>query len=417
MTLRFHVVTIFPDLVDAFAQTSLVGKAALAGLVGIRAIDLRDFSESKHRSTDDAPYGGGAGMVMTGEPILRALDSLPQGTRRILLDPAGVPFDQAAARRLSGLGDVALVCGRYEGFDDRIRRFVDEEISLGDFVLAGGEVAAMAVIEAAVRLVPGVLGNVASPEEESFAKGPLLEYPQYTRPAELRGEPVPEIVVSGDHAKVAAWRCGQAIARTRARRPDLYAKAARSGAAPRPELHVALVHHPVLDRAGGTITTALTNLDMHDLARSARTYGARSVLVVTPVALQRALVERILEHWTAGPEGDRVPERRDALARVVALASLDAAIERAGTNCFVATTSARPHASAIPASHVLARAGDRPLLVVFGTGHGLADEVHARADGVIEPIFGSGGLGGVDGYNHLSVRAAAAIILDRIFGV
>ena len=169
--IRFHVIGIFPDLVAAFARTSLVGKAIADGTVDVRAVDLRDFAPGKHRSTDDAPYGGGPGMVMLAEPILAALGALPAGTHKVLLDPAGRPFDQSTARRLSGSADVALVCGRYEGFDERVRRHFDEEISLGDFVLAGGEVAAMAVVEATARLVPGVLGNQESPTEESFAAG------------------------------------------------------------------------------------------------------------------------------------------------------------------------------------------------------------------------------------------------------
>jgi len=346
------------------------------------------------------------------EPLLAALASLPSGTHRVLLDPGGRPFDQDGARRLAALGDVALVCGRYEGFDDRIRRHVDEEVSLGDFVLSGGEVAAMAIVEAAVRLVPGVLGNAESPMQESFAQGPLLEYPQYTRPADLAGELVPEVLLSGDHAKVAAWRRGEAIARTRARRPELVPRLVAAGLCPRPVLHVALVHHPVLDRAGDVVTTSLTNLDVHDLARTARTYGAAALHVVTPIALQRELVDRIVAVWTEGPEGERLPERKEALCRVRADSNLEEAIASTrgrGPAPFVVTTSAAGRLGAVPAERVLALAGERPLLVVFGTGHGLAPEVHARADAVLAPVLGA------DTWNHLSVRAASAIVLDRIF--
>jgi tRNA (guanine37-N1)-methyltransferase len=233
--MQIAIVTLFPELFEAFQKTSLVARAIELGVLGLHLEQLRRHGLGVHRSVDDTPYGGGSGMVMRPDCVLAALESVDQTLRasgrvhRILLTPQGTPFVQSVARRLAGLEMFVLVCGRYEGFDERVRHFVDEELSIGDFVLAGGEIAAMAVVEACVRLLPGVLGNAESAKEESFslACGGLLEYPQYTRPCELRGMVVPEVLRSGHHARVADWRREQALARTQARRPDLLLPAAR----------------------------------------------------------------------------------------------------------------------------------------------------------------------------------------------
>jgi len=227
--MRYQVVTLFPELIEAAIGVGLLGKAVAAGRVSVTSMSPRRFATNKHLSVDDTPYGGGSGMVMRPDCVLAGMESAEraiageQPVRRVLLTPQGARFDQAAARRLSAHESLVLVCGRYEGFDERVRYFVDEEISLGDFVLTGGEVAAMCVVEAVVRLLPGVLGNAESVSEESFSpvcKG-LLEYPQYTRPPTFRGHEVPKILLSGDHAKVDAWRAEQSRARTLERRPDL----------------------------------------------------------------------------------------------------------------------------------------------------------------------------------------------------
>jgi len=188
--------------------------------------NLRDYTTGKHRSTDDTPYGGGQGMVMKPEPLVAALEAVCQSVShpwRLLLTPQGIPLTQAKAIELSRKEALVLVCGRYEGIDERVRRFVDAEISLGDYVLSGGEVAALVIIDTVARLVPGVVGRLASTQDESFSDG-LLEYPQYTRPEEFRGLRVPEVLLSGNHAEIARWRRRQALLRTRVRRPDLLAK-------------------------------------------------------------------------------------------------------------------------------------------------------------------------------------------------
>ena len=221
------VLTLFPRLIAGPLGESLLGKAQEKGLLRVRVMDIRDYASGKHRVTDDVPYGGGAGMVMKPEPLVAAIEAaraaLP-GARVVLLSPQGRRFDQRKAEELAGCERLVLACGRYEGVDERVLAYVDEELSLGDFVLQGGEVAALAVIEAAARLVPGVLGNEESAASESFAREMMLEGPQYTRPPEFRGAGVPEALLSGDHARIARWRRRQALLRTRERRPDLFEK-------------------------------------------------------------------------------------------------------------------------------------------------------------------------------------------------
>jgi tRNA (guanine37-N1)-methyltransferase len=218
---RIDVFTIFPDMVGDVADRSLLGKARERGLLDVRLHDLRSATTDPHRSVDDSPYGGGAGMVLMAEPLAAAVDAVDPPRPLLLLGPGGRRFDQARARELAAGDGFSLLCGRYEDVDHRVRtEVVDGELSIGDFVLAGGEVAALVVLEAVGRLVPGVMGNAASADEESFSEG-LLEYPQWTRPPEWRGQEVPEILRSGDHGRVAAWRHAQALHRTVALRPDL----------------------------------------------------------------------------------------------------------------------------------------------------------------------------------------------------
>jgi len=223
------IVTIFPGYFASPLTAGLLGKAGERGLVQVRLHDLRTWAADRHRSVDDAPFGGGAGMVMLPEPWFEALDALQADAPAhvVLLAPDGRRFDQATATRLAGEPRLLLCCGRYEGVDERVRTRVDEVLSIGDFVLAGGEAAALVVLDAVARLVPGVMGNAASAADESFAAG-LLEYPQYTRPAVYRGLEVPAVLRSGDHGAIARWRHDQAVERTRRLRPDLLDRAGPS---------------------------------------------------------------------------------------------------------------------------------------------------------------------------------------------
>jgi len=224
---RIDVITIFPDMIRDFASMSLLGKAQERVVLDIRVHDPREVTTDVHRTVDDAPFGGGAGMVLTPGPLFDIVEREQPPRPLFLLGPGGRRLDQAMARELAALDGFSLLCGRYEGVDDRVRtHLVDDELSIGDVVLAGGEVAAMVVLEAVGRLVPGVMGNDTSAEEESFADG-LLEHPQYTRPAEFRGWEVPDVLRSGDHGRVARWRRAASLARTAQHRPDLIA--ARGG--------------------------------------------------------------------------------------------------------------------------------------------------------------------------------------------
>jgi tRNA (guanine37-N1)-methyltransferase len=261
--MRIDVVTLFPELFEGFLAVGIIGRAVASKRVAVRLRSPRDFGIGRHRSVDDTPYGGGSGMVMRVDCLVRCMEALdtepldeagagvaaesssggasgeepaaPARAHRVLLTPQGEPFGQSKAIELAARPAIALVCGRYEGFDERVRAFVDEEISLGDFVMTGGEVAAMAVIDACARLLPGVLGNATSSEHESHspALSGLLEYPQYTRPIEFRGHKVPDVLQQGNHAVIARWRREQAELRTAERRPDLWQK--MRSVAPRPD--------------------------------------------------------------------------------------------------------------------------------------------------------------------------------------
>jgi tRNA (guanine37-N1)-methyltransferase len=223
----FDVLTLFPAMFESPFQESILGRAIKQGLLEVRAHNLRDWATGKHLTTDDSPYGGGAGMVMKPEPVARALDSLKQHSPRskvLLMTPQGKPFDQGHASKLAAETGLIFVCGRYEGFDERIRQLlVDDEYSIGDFVLTGGELPAMVMIDAISRHLPGVLGSSGSAMTDSFADG-LLEYPQYTRPARFNDVAVPDVLLSGDHGKIACWRKEQQLLRTLQRRPELLDK-------------------------------------------------------------------------------------------------------------------------------------------------------------------------------------------------
>jgi tRNA (guanine37-N1)-methyltransferase len=220
--MRIDVFTIFPSMVDAFCAESLLGKARDNGLLDLRTHDLREHTSDVHRTVDDAPFGGGAGMVMKAEPIFASVEAADPMRPLFLLGPGGRRFDQKMAAELASLGGFGLLCGRYEGVDHRVREhLVDDELSVGDVVLSGGEVAACLVVEAVVRLLPGAMGNEASPVTESFGESGLLEEPHYTRPAEFRGWTVPDTLRSGDHARIDRWRRAQSLHRTLRYRPDL----------------------------------------------------------------------------------------------------------------------------------------------------------------------------------------------------
>src|SRR5215510_10237473 len=228
--MKFDIVTIFPRMIEAGLSEGIISRGIAGGLLDVQVHDLRDFTTDRHRSVDDMPYGGGPGMVMKPEPLMRAVAHIAatRGTPAavVLLSPQGRTFTQAEAVRLAALGHVALLCGRYEGMDERVRELVaTEELSIGDYVLSGGELPALVVVDAVARLVPGVVGDEQSVAEESFSRG-LLDFPQYTRPAAVGSDRVPDVLLSGNHAEIRRWRKREAVSRTLERRPDLLGRAA-----------------------------------------------------------------------------------------------------------------------------------------------------------------------------------------------
>ncbi len=424
--MKFTVVTLLPELIGPVLDGGgVVSRAVKAGVIAVDTIDPREFTSDKHRTVDDTPYGGGPGMVMKPEPLLAAIAKAGPG-HRILLSAGGAPLTQARVRALAALPHVVLVCGRYEGVDERVTELaIDEQLSIGDYVLSGGELGALVVIDAVARLVPGVLGEPASADDESFSAG-LVEYPHYTRPAELEGRPIPAVLASGNHAAIAAWRRAQAIARTIARRPALWRRyrptpaelksAATHGVVPLARrTHLALVHHPVVDRTGAVITTALTNFDIHDLARSSLTYGLAGYHIVTPITSQRDKAEHIASRWMADEQG----EHRAAALRLVRTADSIETVTAELTASYgaaplVVATSANPAAfpgvRRVTPDELLAETSIGPMLLLLGTGWGLA-EANLPVSRVLAPIDGG------SGWNHLSVRSAGAVILDRLFGI
>ena len=452
--MKFSVVTILPELIEPALTAGVVGRAREAGVITVETVNPRDFTTDKHRTVDDNPYGGGPGMVMKVEPLLAAIGKAAgePPAHRIFLSPAGKPLTQARIKELAALPHLVLVCGRYEGVDERVIELaIDEELSLGDYVLSGGELGALVIIDAVSRFVPGVLGEATSTDDESHAAG-MLEYPQYTRPPKLTGAKngeaveldVPAVLSSGNHAAIAAWRRAQSIARTAQRRPDLFAKATLTKADRKPlppdlraRTHLALVHHPCVDRTGKVVTTSLTNFDIHDLARSTMTYGLAAYHIVTPVTVHREKAAHIASLWLEdeasraedtreeGPRTQRrAPPASGSRAGALALVRTADSVETVlaeltaeyGRAPLVVGTSARPESfPAAPRrspSELLAEATlePSPLLILLGTGWGLADELIPSVSRVLAPIEGA------SDWNHLSVRSAGAILLDRLFG-
>jgi tRNA (guanine37-N1)-methyltransferase len=344
-----------------------------------------------------------------------------QRPRVILLSPTGTLFNHQVAARLAQEEALVLVCGRYEGVDERVKGFVDEELSIGDYTLSGGEPAAGVVIDAVARLIPGVLGNESSATEESFTEG-LLEYPQYTRPENFRGMKVPEVLLSGDHERIKSWRRSQSIALTQERRADLLPEAVLTSQeagqlfSQRAPVYAALLHYPVYDKNGQIVTTAVTNMDIHDIARAAKTYGLQGFYIVTPVKALQKLAAKIIEHWETGYGAQYNVTRKEALELARLRDSLDDVlidVERdTGAKPLMIVTSARQGSNRASFSQMkdMLQRTTQPFLIVFGTGWGLTESILAQSDYVLEPIEG-----GTD-YNHLSVRAAAAIIMDRLLG-
>lgn len=423
--INFHLVSLFPGFFDSPLATGLLARARANGLIDFSFHNPRDFSQSRHRHVDDSPYGGGAGMVIQAKPVAAATRSIGTPGRIISLTPAGRPLSQQLARELARESDITLICGRYEGIDARLgETLLLEEISIGDLVLNGGETAALALIESVARFLPGFLGKEESAENESFASG-LLEHPHFTRPEIYDGIPVPPVLLSGDHRKIARWRRDEALKRTLRIRPDLLDRApldkadaealgelARTRAGR--NLSFCLLHYPVKLGDGRTGVSSLTNLDIHDIARISRSYGMAAFYVLTPLREQLDLLRGILEHWINGTDSDRAR----ALALVKPVASF-AEMKSVATRLhgvlpeFIAASAQWPAMKKAPLpltpAEVLARCRRGPVVICLGTARGLSRQALAQCGAQIRPLrFLSD--------NHLPVRSAAAILADRILG-
>ena len=430
---RFHLVTLFPEFFESPLSTALMGRAREAGIVDCSFHDPRQFSTDKHHRVDDRPYGGGPGMVMQGEPLARALRSIERPGRMLFMAPGGRPLTQDMVRELAREDDLTIVCGRYEGIDARLLQlFPLEPVSVGDIVLNGGESAAISVLEAVSRLMPGFMGKEESGDDESFSQG-LLEYPHYTRPENFEGLTVPEVLQSGDHARIANWRRQESVRATLRMRPEmlneapLYREDVQTLAdtpreRPGRNLSFCLVHYPVSLGPKKIGASSLTNLDIHDIARISRSYAMGSFYPVTPLGDQLRVLEEILRHWTRGPGGTGNADRAQALGLVQPATSLEEAVAHMtaqhGTRPRLVASSAvwpakgkasQPGRMPMTPRDVRRWCDQGPVMLCLGTAQGLAPEVLEQCEGTLRPVR-------FLGYNHLSVRSAAAILADRILG-
>lgn len=422
---RFHIVTLFPEFFDSPLNTALLGQAHRSGIIESSFHNPRDFSEN--RRVDASPYGGGAGMVMQAEPLARAIRSIAHPGRILLMSASGRSFEHALARELAGQDDITILCGRYEGTDARLSQlFPIEAVSVGDAVFNGGEIPALAVMEAVSRFVPGFMGKEESTVQESFAHG-LLEHPHYTRPDMLEGIETPSVLRNGNHAEIALWRRKASLAVTLHTRPDMLDTAPLTAAdalaladmshdRPGRNLSFCLLHYPVLLGEQNIGASSLTNLDIHDIIRISCSYGMGPFYVATPFEDQQHLLRELLRHWTLGAGGKSNPDRAWALQHVCPLASLEDAVRHlreraAATPRLIAATAAWPKKKNAPLTPRIVRdwCRDGPVLLCLGTAQGLAPEALDCCAGVLRPLR-------FLGYNHLSVRSAAAILADRILG-
>lgn len=417
--MKITVLTAFPDVMRNYLGMSVLGRAIAAGKLEVEVADLRSFAEGNYRQIDDYSFGGG-GMVLMPELLEKAIESVSgEGAKNpfvVYPSPQGVRLHQELVEDLSRKQCLIILCGHYEGADERvIEKYVNLEISLGDFVLTGGELPAMAIVDAVARLIPGVVGKSAAVKEDSFYSG-MLDTPHYTRPAVWRDEEVPEALLSGNAKEIEKWRRNEAVKRTLERRPDLLS---RAGIMPWLDkgAYVMEVHHPVLDKNGEKSTAAITGMDLHDISRACRTYGIKKYLLVTPLAQQREMAKRIAAHWAEGWGAEYNPDRSEAFKTLKIFASVPKALawvtKREKTEPYKIATTAKIHKFAQHWLSIKKEILTKKALPVFifGTGWGLHEEVLEAANAVMTPIYG-----GTDDWNHLSVRSAVSITLDRFFG-
>lgn len=427
--MKFDIITIFPEYFNSVFSYGVINKAIEKKIIDIGIHDLRKYSDNKHKTVDDKPYGGGSGMLMTPEPFGKAVNKIRSNKKKsivILTSPQGKKFNQDFAEKLKSYEQVVILCGRYEGIDERVKElYVDLEISIGDYILSGGEYAASVIVDSTSRLLPGALGNKQSPLDDSFSKG-LFEYPQYTRPESFNGVKVPEVLLSGNHKEITKWRKSESIKRTFLKMPDLldesslsieelnYLKDLQNNEGPSYRIYTALVHYPVYNKDLKTIVTAFTNLDAHDIARASKTFGVKRFYLINPVKEQKEVVKKVIDHWTEGPGVNYNPTRKTALDLVIIKSTIEETISEIenleGEKPKVVVTDARIKNSMTGYNKLRKEIfkNEFPFVILFGTGWGLTEEIIDTADYILKPIRG------YNDFNHLSVRSAASIILDRL---
>ena len=427
--MKFDIVTIFPDFFDSVFSFGVISRAVDNGALEINVHDLRSYSGDKHGKTDDTPYGGGSGMLMTPEPIGNAIGRIrKKGLRSavILTTPKGEEFDDRKARELCGFEQLIILCGRYEGVDDRVSElYVDMKISTGKYINSGGEYACSLIVDAVSRYLPGVLGNTESLVSESLTNG-LLEYPQYTKPRTYEGKKVPEVLLSGNHEEIRKWRRRESIKSTFTHNPaclddarlsgeeDAFLKELKTANPPDFRVYAGLVHYPAYNSRLEVVSTAFKSIDAHDISRDATTYGVKKFYLINPVEEQRRLAGRLVDHWVEG-EGRNFNETKSRAFGIISIMStVEETIERVekieGVKPKIVVTDARfsDDMTGYRALREKIFENTEPFLILFGTGWGLTLETIKAADYVLKPI------NGYSEFNHLSVRSAAAIVLDRL---
>ena len=413
--MKISILTLFPEMFNNFLSQSIIGIAIAKKKISVKLIDIRDFSSDKHKQVDDYQYGGGAGMVMKPEPISAAIESVKKTKSKIpviYFTPQGVPLTQSMIRKFVSEKHLILLCGHYKEVDQRVRDiYVTHEISVGDYILTGGEIPAMILTDAITRLIDGVLNDPDSALTDSHENG-LLGYPCYTRPYDFKGFTIPDVLNSGHHQNILDWRNEKSLEMTLKNRPELIKNA--TPIKKKKSVYIGIVHHPVLNKAGETITSGITNLDVHDCSRSALTYGIKKFFLIHPNERQKEIFEHILDFWKTELATHFNKHRVVALKVINFTNTINDTVNliknQEGDDPIIITTTAnsadgQKNFSAI---RKLIDCSKKPFLILFGTGNGLHESVHHSADYTLEPIKGKGK------YNHLSVRSAVAIVLDRL---
>ena len=428
--MKISILSVFPEIYKNFLETSLVRRAQESDLVKYDLDSFRSFVAPKERI--DAPtFGPGAGMVIKAEVVQRAIESKEQKNGpafKIFFSPQGKRLDQNLLRKIANLahkkGHLMLLPARYEGMDDRVEQhYADEVVSVGDFVLMGGDVPAMVFLEGFLRLIPGVVGKKESVEMESFS-GAFVDYPSYAEPVDWKGYKVPDVIRSGNHEAIRKWRLKASAKKTvmhhfnwmRSQPMDVEQRELAQKYIP--SHYAALMHYEVLAGNGKPGTTSVTSLDIHDIARSAKSFGIKNYFIVTPLVDQQKIVKKMIDFWNSGIGKEYNRCRFEAVRQVVLKSSLESVIEQIekqeGKKPVIIVTSAKScqkdNVITYHDQELVWQLG-RPVLILFGTGQGLTEEVIEQADFVLIPVEG------FSGYNHLSVRSAAAIIFDKWLGM